>query len=399
LKIALLIHELLVEGGTERQCVALARSLTEQGHDVALYTCAYDRERCYREICEGLDVRVAGRGRFPRLKKPEVLRRYLDMRKLASCIQEGFDVWNPHHWPPHWAALEARRRFGGVVVWMCNDVPDMYEKAQKNGGPPQSALRRYWYRLLFGYDQRKVERLNMVTVLAEWVKQRLVAIYPSRVEVVRSGVDWQKFGAVPHEDVIRSRFGFGADVFLVLCLGILLPHRRLEDGIAAIAQLRARDHNVKLLIAGSSASSPDYFAGLQRLVREPQLKAGVVFAGGFPENELKQFYDACDVFLFANENQTWGLAVIEAMACGKPVIVSTGAGVHEVLEDAKTALLVPPRNPEAIALCIELLMRDPALRRRLGENGRNFVRERFSWNRYAQDMVAVFEKAVSSRCA
>jgi len=397
LKIALLIHELLAAGGTERQCVALARSLTEQGHEVALYTCAYDREGCYREICDGLDVRVAGRGWFPGLRKPEFLRRYLDIRKLASNIHEGYDVWNPHHWPPHWAALEARRRFGGAVVWMCNDVPDMYEKAQRNGGPSRSALRRYWYRLLYGYDRKKVERLDMVTVLADWVKQRLVAIYPSRVEVVRSGVDWQKFGTVPHEDVIRSRFGFAADVFLVLCLGILLPHRRLEDGIAAIADLRARNLNTKLLIAGSPASSPGYFADLQKLVRELQMEAAVVFTGGFSENELKQFYDACDVFLFANDEQTWGLAVVEAMACGKPVIVSTGAGVHEVLEDGKNALLVPPRSPEAIATRIELLMRDPALSHRLGETGRIFVREHFSWSRYARDMVGLFKKAMASR--
>lgn len=397
MKIALLIHELLAAGGTERQCVALARSLTEQGHEVALYTCAYDRERCYREICDGLDVRVAGRGWFPRLRKPEFLRRYLDMRKLANNIHEGFHVWNPHHWPPHWAALDARRRFGGAVVWMCNDVPNMYEKAEEDGGPPRSALRRFCYRLLYSYDRKKVERLDMVTVLADCVKQRLVSIYPSRVEVVRSGVDWREFATASQGDEIRFRYGFGADVFLVLCLGILLPHRRLEDAMAAIAQLRARGHNVKLLIAGSPAGSPDYFADLQRLVGELQLRADVVFAGALSEAELKLFYEACDVFLFANENQTWGLVVIEAMACGKPVIVSTGAGVHELLEDAKTALLVPPRCPAAIASRIELLMHHRELRQYLAENGRNFVRERFSWERYAEDMATLFNKAIASR--
>jgi len=396
LKIALLIHELLVEGGAERQCVSLARGLREQGQEVAVYTCAYDREHCYREICERLDVHVAGRGWFPGLSKPKLLRRYLDMRKLASSIQEGFDVWNPHHWPPHWAALEARRRFGGVVVWMCNDVPDMYEKAQENGGPPGSALRRYWYRLLYRYDRSKVRKLDLVTVLDQKGRDRFCAIYPIQAEVVRSGVDLQRFNTPSKGDEIRSRYGFDADAFLVLCLGILLPHRRLEDAIAAIARLRASNLNAKLLIAGSPASSLGYFADLQKFVRKLQLEAAVVFAGGFTERELKQFYDACDAFLFANEEQTWGLAVIEAMACRKPVIVSTGAGVHEVLEDEKTALLVPPRNPEAIASCIELLMRDPALRHRLAETGRNFVRERFSWNRYAQDMVGLFKKAMAS---
>ena len=397
MKIALLIHELVAEGGTERQCVSLARGLAEQGHEVALYTCAYDRERCYREIGEVLDVRVTGRGWFPRLRKPEFLRRYLDMRKLASNIREGYDVWNPHHWPPHWAALEARRRFGGAVVWMCNDVPDMYEKAQKNGGPPRTALRRYWHRLLYRYDRSKVRKLDLVAMLDQKGRNRFSATYALPAEVVRSGVDWQKFDTRSQGDEIRLRYGFAADAFLILCLGILLPHRRLEDAIAAVARLRGRNLNTKLLIAGSPASSRGYFADLQKLVRDLQLEAAVVFAGGFPENELKQFYDACDVFLFANDEQTWGLAVVEAMACGKPVIVSTGAGVHEVLEDGKTALLVPPRSPETIATRIELLMRDPALRHRLAETGRTFVREHFSWSRYAQDMAALFNKAMASR--
>jgi glycosyltransferase involved in cell wall biosynthesis len=397
MKIALLVHELLVEGGTERQCVALARALTELGHHVTVYTSAYDRERCYPEVCAGLDIRVAGRGWTAGLERPLIVRRYLDMRKLAGSIKEPFDVWNPHHWPPHWAALEARRRYGGVAVWMCNDVPDVYHKAQQNGGPSRTALRRYWYRFLYNYDRNQVKNLDGVVVLANEAKHSFSAIYPGRVEVVRSGVDWQKFSTPPRGEEIRSRFGVGKDVFLVLFLGILLPHRRLEDAIGAIAQLRSRNLNVKLLIAGSAANRPGYLTYLQRLVREQNLESAVIFASRLPEGELRQYYDASDVFLLPNENYAWGLAVMEAMACGKPVIVSTGAGVHEVLEDGKTALLVPPRSPEAIATRIEILMRDPALRHRLAETGRTFVREHFSWNRYARDMAALFKKAMASR--
>lgn len=280
---------------------------------------------------------------------------------------------------------------------MCNDLPDMYEKAQKHGGPPWTALRRDWYRFLYNYDRNKVKNLDVVVVLANEAKHSFSAIYPGRVEVVRSGVDWPKFSTPPRGEEIRSRFGVGKDVFLVLFLGILLPHRRLEDAIAAIAQLRSRNLNARLLIAGSAANRPDYLTHLKRLVREQNLESAVIFASRLPEGELKQYYDACDVFLLPNENYAWGLAVMEAMACGKPVIVSTGAGVHEVLEDGKTALLVPPRSPEAIATRIELLMRDPALRYRLAETGRTFVREHFSWNRYARDMAALFEKAMASR--
>jgi glycosyltransferase involved in cell wall biosynthesis len=84
------------------------------------------------------------------------------------------------------------------------------------------------------------------------------------------------------------------------------------------------------------------------------------------------------------------------MACGKPVIVSTGAAVQEILEDGKTAFLVPPRRPDAIAAELGKLIDGPALRKEIAARGRQHVLDTLSWPGYARTMLGIFEESVAS---
>src|SRR5262249_987320 len=118
----------------------------------------------------------------------------------------------------------------------------------------------------------------------------------------------------------------------------------------------------RLLLAGSGCSSPEYFCYLQELAAKLGVAEKVTFAGKVEDDEVRDFYCACDAFLFPNENQTWGLAVLEAMACGCPVLVSRGAAVCEVLTDQQDAVLFPARDSSALAGRIELLITQPELR-------------------------------------
>jgi glycosyltransferase involved in cell wall biosynthesis len=120
----------------------------------------------------------------------------------------------------------------------------------------------------------------------------------------------------------------------------------------------------------------------------------VTFAGKVADEEIGDFYCACDAFVFPNENQTWGLAVLEAMACGRPVLVSRGAAVHEVLTDGENALLFPPRDPDALAARIQELITEPALRTRIAQQGMSLVRAKFTWEQFAKQIEDVCKELV-----
>jgi glycosyltransferase involved in cell wall biosynthesis len=146
---------------------------------------------------------------------------------------------------------------------------------------------------------------------------------------------------------------------------------------------------VRLLLAGSGRSFPAYFDSLKELAGKLNIEQQVTFAGKVEDDEVRDFYCACDAFLFPNENQTWGLAVLEAMACGCPVLVSQGAAVHEVLADGENALLFPPRNPEALAQKIEWLIGRPDDRNRIAQAGLQLVRTKYNWEEFARQVAAL----------
>jgi glycosyltransferase involved in cell wall biosynthesis len=216
---------------------------------------------------------------------------------------------------------------------------------------------------------------------------------------VRSGADPVRFSPGGDRQKIRNRFGYKPDEFVLLWLGIFMPHRRLQDAIEAVNLLVARGAKVRLLLAGSERSFPEYFKSLQELAAKLGVQSQVTFAGKVEDDEVRDFYCACDAFLFPNENQTWGLAVLEAMACGTPVLVSQGAAVHEVLSNNVDAVLFPPRDPAALAEKITWLMDRPQLRAELAGRGMLLVGTKYNWEQFGNRVAEVCEHvAVLSHC-
>src|SRR6266481_6474610 len=259
------MHELLVEGGGERQCLSLARTLTRQGHQVTLYTSAYDRSNCFPDICKELTIREIGRGRFAWLRKPRFVRCYLDMRRLTAAVGTRHDLWNPHHWPAQWGAVWLKRKLGGKIVWMCNDVPTFHQISRKQG---LGLLGRLIHRLYYLYDRRENRKVDLTLFLSRWAESEFKLIYRGRTRVVRSGADPDRFQPGGNHEKIRKRFGYQTDDFVLLWLGIFMPHRRLEDAIEALAHLKHKGVRVRLLLAGSGDAYPDYFRWLKDQVQK-----------------------------------------------------------------------------------------------------------------------------------
>ncbi|HEV2990301.1 MAG TPA: glycosyltransferase family 4 protein [Candidatus Angelobacter sp.] len=395
MNIALLMHELLVEGGGERQCLSLARALQQQGHQVTVYTSAFDASNCFPEICRELKIIEVGRGHFHRLRKPAFVRGYLDMAHIARTLATGHEIWNPHHWPAQWGAVRLKHKLGGKVVWMCNDVPNFHQQAHQREtlGLFRSALA--W--LYYVYDRAQNRKTDLTLFLSNWAEGEFRAIYPGETRVIRSGADPGRFAPGGDRLKIRQRFGFDSNDFVLLWLGIFMPHRRLQDAIEAMGLLRSSREKIKLLLAGSDRSFPDYCASLKALVQKLGLQEQVTFAGKVEDTEIRDFYCACDAFLFPNENQTWGLAVLEAMACGCPVLVSSGAAVHEVLTDNEGAILFPARSPKVLAEKIDQLATQPELRQRIAEAGMRLVRETYNWERFATQVANVCQEVSSCK--
>jgi D-inositol-3-phosphate glycosyltransferase len=277
---------------------------------------------------------------------------------------------------------------------MCNDVPTFHQMAQQRKTIGLLGAAVHWF--YYVYDRIQNRKVDITLFLSKWAESEFNSIYIANTRVVRSGSDPSRFAPGGDRLKIRERFGYGPEDFVLLWLGIFMPHRRLQDAIEAVSLLVKKGANVKLLLAGSDHIYPEYGSSLRALADQLGVQSRVTFAGKVANEEIRDFYCACDAFLFPNEQQTWGLAVLEAMACGCPVLVSQGAAVHEVLTDNENAILFPARTPKALAEKIELLATQPELLQRISQAGMTLARTTYNWERFADQISQICDQATGT---
>lgn len=370
-----------------------------------MYAFRHDPSRCYPALSREVDIRAVVVGPSPGRKKPtawmpKILMRLqfeVETRQVARLVEEPFDVLNPHERPAHRAAVFVKRRYGTPIVWMFND-PDSWESSYYVNSPLPRLAQKVKAAALRLWEKPFLRRIDAVTVLDHRVQGIFCRMWGSWPRVVRTGLEKDFLLQPTDTDRLRAKLQIPPSSTLILFAGILFRHRRVEDLLAALKILREAKRDVKLLVVGSPVYVPDYFDFLKSETHRCGIENDVVFVPeSVSEGELRAYYKACDIFVFPNEEQTWGLAPLEAMVCGKPAIVSTGAGVHEILQHGETAMLVPPRRPDLIAEAVGSLLDDPYLRQRLAEQGKALVMDKLSWSRYAKAMVEVFEEAMSAK--
>lgn len=409
MKVSLLITDLHVNGGAQRQVLFLARWLKTLGHDATVYAYRHSPDGCYPELAAALDIRAvkkvgtngsgaAGTGRHHSLLCG-AKRHLYESWKLARLVRDPGDILNAHVRGATRAAVYCKRRSGAPVVWMCDDARNWEE----------AGYRTYYSRpVQWVFDQvmRRMEvpivrEIDRIVVLDHHVKRIMEDFYHRPTQVVRSGLDVQAFSEKPEaRRKIRERYGILENDFLLLWLGILAPHRRLEDALAAVRLVARERQDVRFLIVGSAAFSPAYARQLQEYVGLHRLNPAVRFhLRGVSEAELADYYSAADALVYLAENQCWSLSVFEAIACNRAVIVSRTCGAHEVLENKKTAMLVPGRDPQALKRAIVELADYPNLHHSLPRNARAEVLEQISWEKYARNMLDIFEEVRQERHA
>jgi D-inositol-3-phosphate glycosyltransferase len=245
-------------------------------------------------------------------------------------------------------------------------------------------------RVLIGLpDFRDARRAAAILVLNEPSMRMVNRAFHRPARIIRLPPAGHFFDA-PDRAAARARLGIPDDVFLVLGAAILFPHRRFEDLIEAMALL-GDEPQVQALIVGSDHADPAYADRLDALIRARALEDRVRLPrASVSDRELHEAYAAADVFVFPNQRQTWGLAPLEALATGTPVIVSTGAGVHEVLDGRPGVLSVPPERPDAIAAAVRKA-RAEDLRAGVPET-REWIRHELNARRYAEHMVEIYDE-------
>lgn len=282
-------------------------------------------------------------------------------------------------------ALPPLRRAPGVVT-----VHDLSFLAYPAGAVP--ALRRWLGRAV----PESVARAARVLADSEHSRrdlERLLGVDPARVTVLYPGVDARFRPLSDGAELAAVRARHALPEHFILGLGTLEPRKNFDGLIRAFDRLAPMRPELQLVIAGG----PGWLAEPIHAARAASSAADRVRMIGFvPDADLPALYSLAEVFAFPSHYEGFGLPLLEAMACGTPVVAADNSSLPEVAGDA--ALLVPAEDGAALAAAIARFLDDPGLRAERVARGRARAAG-FSWQAAAQRLDAVYAGLLAERGA
>ncbi len=191
-------------------------------------------------------------------------------------------------------------------------------------------------RLMWIYLKRVLQRSEVVIAPTEAIKKELMGSAPRmrRIEVIPTGVDISRFHLGIDGKKVRLRYGL-SDKKVILHVGRIAWEKNLDLVLKGFEMLSKQRNDVRLMIVGTGPAKEHY----EKMVEEMGLKDLVTFTGFLPDDQLPEYYAACDVLTLASKFETQGLVGLEAMAMGKPVVGINFRAVAELIEDGVNGYL------------------------------------------------------------
>lgn len=354
-----------VPGGIEGHIRDLTARLRALGIAASVLVTAPDR-RTRWEVLFGVPVTKAGR-------LAELASTPISFRLCLELWRSDADIYHLHFPYPLGEVAYLLRPRGRLVITYHSDIVR------------QRTLLRL-YRPLLGRLLRRADAI-LVTSPQYLVSSPFLRPVAAKCRVVPLGIDPGRFDAFDPDRVAAWRAKLGSP--LVLFVGRFRYYKGLDCLVEALRLVPA----ARLALVGDGPEAPR----LRRLVAEYGLGSRVAFLGALPDEELPALYRAADVYVLpaTERSEAFGISLLEAMAAGLPVVTTElGTGTSHVNRHGETGLVVPPRNPGALAAALAELLADPQRRRAMGAAGRRRVEAEFTLDRMVAEVLRVYREVL-----
>jgi glycosyltransferase involved in cell wall biosynthesis len=363
-------------GGVETHVATLSSELVRRGHDVTVLTSRADRDLREREDLHGIHVR--------RVKTRAVwFRTPIAPATKAVLGSMDADVVHAHSPPPltsyYAAKASSRRRLPFVITYHCDvEVPSVF-------GPLVEAV----YRNTLEYST--IRRANRIIVTTATYAATSRAVWRYNPAVIPNAVDPQRYRPENDGSAARARHGIREGESVVLFVGRMV----LQKGIENLVEAARSVAYAKFLLVGGGPE----IDSLRRLAARLGVAERVIFTGQVSQEDLPSYFAACDVFVLPSVSrlEAFGIVALEAMASGKPVVVSDIPGVREVITDGKEGLLADPVDPEDLGGKIRILLADDRKRSVMGRAGRETVERNFGVETVVDRIEALYRDLAANR--
>jgi glycosyltransferase involved in cell wall biosynthesis len=341
-------------GGLEMQALEVADQLERRGHHVVLACCPGTRLES-EAAQRGLPVLAANVAGYFHPGAIRLLRRCIADRKIDivhSHLSRDLATLVPALFPGRRIPLLLSKRVGSAIS-------------------KRDPLHRLTY-----------ARVDMVLAVSSVIHQNVLdttPVPPQRVMTLHDAIDTKQFSPGRFRDAIRTELRLSPADLVVGFVGRFSPGKGLEELLDASARLRGTSVRFHVVIVGEASFGEEaYGEHVRRECADLGLEDMVTFTGFRPD--IPAVLAAFDIFAFPSHAESFGVALIEAMAMELPVVSTNCDGVLDIVVDGETGLFVHPREGGELASALDRLIRDGDLRQKLGQAGRRRVEMLFDRN-------------------
>jgi glycosyltransferase involved in cell wall biosynthesis len=367
LRVVMVIQSYLPRlGGAEKQLAAVCRELREQGLEPSIVTRRYPGMSAFETIAGTPVYRVPA-------PQPKALAAlcylffgYFRIRSLRPQILHAHELLSPTD-----LGILAKRSLGCplvVKVLRGGALGDLDKLHHRRGGEARI--------------QRLRQHVDIFLTISREIEAELAAegIDPARCRFLPNGVDTHIYQPVDvrTKKEIRATLGL-PDGSICLFSGRLAPEKGLDTLLESWKKISAGHPQAHLLLLGSGPQE----AALRKMAGER-----VIFGGYVPDPCL--YYQACDIFVLPSQTEGLSNAMLEAMACGLPVVATRVGAAQELNPKGENGRLVPAGSAQELAQALDFFLSNPAEGRRMGANGRNFIQNAYSLDQTLARLMAVY---------
>lgn len=241
-----------------------------------------------------------------------------------------------------------------------------------------------------------ISRADKIIAVSKFTKETLISSHSmcqSKIDVVLNGINSDEY-FLSENEVLKFKKSIG----LTNCISFLFvgrmndPRKNLQLLLKAFAIMcKNIKKSIKLILVGSG----DYIK-VNKIVDALGIKENIIIMGYVDDGTLKKCYNVCDIYVSPSMLEGFGLTILEAMAAGKPIIAFNVGAIPEIVKDGLNGMILDRQNPNELANAMSFFAGNLGLAKKIGNENRKYVSEKFSWNKAARMIEQVYQKLLYS---
>jgi D-inositol-3-phosphate glycosyltransferase len=299
-----------------------------------------------------------------------------------------YDILHSHYWLSGVVAMQLAQRWDTPHITMFHTLGYLKRLANPNVVEPLIRL---------AMERRLIQQADSIIASTNDERMQIIrhcGATPGQVRVIPCGVDLKRFMPQDRQQA-REKLGLKQHQPVLLFVGRLDPFKGPDLLLRAAAMM---EEEAQVVIVGGKITGDKEAEQLRKLAAQLKINKRVLFTGARPQHELSTIYSAADVTVIPSYHESFGLAAVESLACGTPVVATRAGGLKTVVHHGETGYLVP-RCPGFFAERLDTLLQNPDLLERMRLAARPSILQ-FSWKNVASQMQDVYEDVISeaARC-